>query len=70
MVIHLLNLEIVIIFQHQPLLYFWNRFPLFRLADAYLMFAECVVRGASGGTINQLQLIMLMQLELEQMHQQ
>ncbi|WP_130735667.1 RagB/SusD family nutrient uptake outer membrane protein [Flavobacterium sp. J27] len=26
-------------------------FPLFRLADAYLMYAECVVRGASGGTI-------------------
>lgn len=25
-------------------------FPLFRLADAYLMYAECVVRGASGGT--------------------
>lgn len=28
-------------------------FPLFRLADAYLMYAECVVRGAAGGTINQ-----------------
>ena len=25
-------------------------FPLFRLADAYLMYAECVLRGASGGT--------------------
>lgn len=24
-------------------------FPLFRLADAYLMYAECVVRGAAGG---------------------
>lgn len=28
-------------------------FPLFRLADAYLMYAECVVRGATGGTINE-----------------
>jgi hypothetical protein len=28
-------------------------FPLFRLADAYLMYAECVVRGASGGTISE-----------------
>ena len=28
-------------------------FPLFRLADAYLMYAECVVRGAAGGTITQ-----------------
>jgi len=28
-------------------------FPLFRLSDAYLMYAECVVRGASGGTITQ-----------------
>jgi len=28
-------------------------FPLFRLADAYLIYAECVVRGASGGTIAQ-----------------
>ena len=28
-------------------------FPLFRLADAYLIYAECVVRGASGGTISQ-----------------
>jgi hypothetical protein len=26
-------------------------FPLFRLADAYLMYAECVVRGAAGGTL-------------------
>ena len=26
-------------------------FPLFRLADAYLMYAECVVRGATGGTL-------------------
>ncbi len=25
-------------------------FPLFRLADAYLMYAECVLRGATGGT--------------------
>ena len=25
-------------------------FPLFRLSDAYLMYAECVVRGASGGS--------------------
>jgi hypothetical protein len=24
------------------------RFPIFRLADAYLMYAECVVRGAGG----------------------
>jgi starch-binding outer membrane protein, SusD/RagB family len=28
-------------------------FPLFRLADAYLMFAECVLRGATGGSITQ-----------------
>jgi hypothetical protein len=28
-------------------------FPLFRLADAYLIYAECVVRGASGGTLTQ-----------------
>ncbi|VXC26868.1 RagB/SusD family nutrient uptake outer membrane protein [Flavobacterium sp. 9AF] len=28
-------------------------FPLFRLADAYLMFAECVVRGASGGSMTE-----------------
>ncbi len=28
-------------------------FPLFRLADAYLMYAECVLRGASGGTTSQ-----------------
>jgi len=27
-------------------------FPLFRLADAYLMYAEAVVRGGSGGDIN------------------
>jgi hypothetical protein len=28
-------------------------FPLFRLADAYLMYAECAVRGATGATVNQ-----------------
>ncbi len=28
-------------------------FPLFRLADAYLMYAECVVRGATGGSSTQ-----------------
>lgn len=28
-------------------------FPLFRLADAYLMYAECVSRGATGGNISQ-----------------
>ncbi len=28
-------------------------FPLFRLADAYLMYAECVVRGAGGGSTTQ-----------------
>lgn len=28
-------------------------FPLFRLADAYLMYAECVLRGATGGSISQ-----------------
>lgn len=28
-------------------------FPLFRLADAYLIYAECVVRGATGGTTSQ-----------------
>ena len=26
-------------------------FPLFRLADVYLMYAECAVRGAAGGSI-------------------
>jgi starch-binding outer membrane protein, SusD/RagB family len=26
-------------------------FPMFRLADAYLMYAECVVRGGSGGDL-------------------
>lgn len=28
-------------------------FPLFRLADAYLMYAECAVRGASGANMTQ-----------------
>jgi hypothetical protein len=28
-------------------------FPLFRLADAYLIYVECVVRGASGGSTSQ-----------------
>lgn len=28
-------------------------FPMFRLADAYLMYAECVVRGAAGGSASQ-----------------
>jgi hypothetical protein len=28
-------------------------FPLFRLADAYLMYAECVLRGATNGTLGQ-----------------
>lgn len=28
-------------------------FPLFRLADAYLIYAECVLRGATGGTNDQ-----------------
>ncbi|OYQ32216.1 RagB/SusD family nutrient uptake outer membrane protein [Flavobacterium cyanobacteriorum] len=28
-------------------------FPLFRLADAYLMYAECVLRGATGGSQGQ-----------------
>lgn len=28
-------------------------FPLYRLADAYLMYAECVARGASGGSTAQ-----------------
>jgi hypothetical protein len=28
-------------------------FPLFRLADAYLMYAECVLRGATGGNSGQ-----------------
>ncbi|WP_303317317.1 RagB/SusD family nutrient uptake outer membrane protein [Flavivirga abyssicola] len=27
-------------------------FPLFRLADTYLMYAECTLRGASGGAMN------------------
>lgn len=27
-------------------------FPLYRLSDAYLMYAECVVRGASGGSMS------------------
>ncbi|MEC4004611.1 RagB/SusD family nutrient uptake outer membrane protein [Flavobacterium sp. SUN052] len=30
-------------------------FPLFRLADVYLMYAECAVRGAGGTTISQAQ---------------
>ena len=30
-------------------------FPLFRLADVYLMYAECAVRGAAGATISQAQ---------------
>jgi hypothetical protein len=28
-------------------------FPLFRLADVYLMYAECVLRGATGGTVTE-----------------
>ena len=28
-------------------------FPIFRLADTYLMYAECVLRGASGGTTSE-----------------
>ena len=28
-------------------------FPMFRLADAYLMYAECVLRGATGGSTSQ-----------------
>ena len=28
-------------------------FPLFRLADAYLIYAECVLRGATGGSVSQ-----------------
>ena len=28
-------------------------FPLFRLADAYLIYAECVARGAGGGSVTQ-----------------
>lgn len=28
-------------------------FPFFRLADAYLMYAECVLRGAAGGSASQ-----------------
>lgn len=28
-------------------------FPLYRLADAYLMYAECVIRGAGGGSVSQ-----------------
>ncbi|KMQ67779.1 carbohydrate-binding protein SusD [Chryseobacterium sp. FH2] len=28
-------------------------FPMFRLADVYLMYAECAVRGASGATLSQ-----------------
>jgi starch-binding outer membrane protein, SusD/RagB family len=28
-------------------------FPLYRLADAYLMYAECAIRGAAGTTISQ-----------------
>ena len=28
-------------------------FPLFRLADAYLMYAECAVRGATGASLSQ-----------------
>lgn len=33
-----------------PTVFSGTDFPLFRLADAYLMYAECAVRGAAGGT--------------------
>lgn len=34
-----------------PTVFSGTDFPLFRLSDAYLMYAECVVRGAAGGTM-------------------
>jgi hypothetical protein len=36
-----------------PVYFSGTDFPLFRLADAYLMYAECVVRGATGGSMTQ-----------------
>ncbi len=36
-----------------PTVFSGTDFPLFRLADAYLMYAECVVRGAAGGSDTQ-----------------
>ena len=36
-----------------PTVFSGTDFPMFRLADAYLMFAECVVRGATGGTLTE-----------------
>lgn len=36
-----------------PVSFSGTDFPLFRLADAYLMYAECVVRGAAGGSMTQ-----------------
>lgn len=36
-----------------PTVFSSTDFPLYRLADAYLMYAECVVRGAAGGNISQ-----------------
>lgn len=36
-----------------PTVFSGTDFPLFRLADAYLMYAECVVRGAGGGSESQ-----------------
>ena len=35
-----------------PTVFSGTDFPLFRLSDAYLMYAECVVRGAAGGTMS------------------
>ena len=37
---------------YTPTVFSGTDFPLFRLSDAYLMYAECVVRGAAGGTLN------------------
>lgn len=36
-----------------PTVFSGTDFPLFRLSDAYLMYAECVVRGATGGTMSE-----------------
>jgi hypothetical protein len=41
-------------------------FPIFRLADAYLMYAECGVRGA-GGSIAALHIILMRTEQMEQL---
>ena len=38
---------------YTPTAFSGTDFPLFRLSDAYLMYAECVVRAAAGGTMSE-----------------